>query len=574
MRRLGYLTRLTWRDLTGRPTSLDRLREIAGQLPTETVLALAGASSIVLLNRSQDGDRRREAEMSAVGEFLTPAHSERARDLISCGERDVFIDHEQLLAAARLAITEGLPGPHQPLTEEARALVAELFLGINDLLDLDPSGTMSADELFISLGLRSLAARDPQASHNSVARSYDLLVTRSRSYVGEDPGLDLDAAFDAASGGMSIDAYYGYAIWYLAPFIGVENIGQLAGIFWEVIGEHENQISDLALRARCQALFTATLTDLRDRLGPTVDLARASTLAFRTAPIVRLDGRQLVPISASLIFEKLSLGAYWLLHEHFRAADPRRGAQRFTKFIGKLQEAYVSDLLSRTYAEAYAGPARFVSEADVIAASGRCKGQKPPFDAALVEGDSLVLFEVGTPSFTIATIETADVAGFNSEVQKVSKKAKQLASALDALARGQWTIPGLDLASVRHIYPVLVMLHPFPRVPSSLQPLRAEVEEGLIPFGRAVAATRVHKLELLSDEELEALEPYLTPQDLTLPGLLAEKLEVRENADTSMKTYLFNIREMAERDNPHVKALYEEAGRAANQAVNQSDGQR
>jgi len=574
MRRLGYLTRLTWEDVTGRPTSLDRLRQIAGQLPTETVLALAGASSIVLLNRSQDADRRRQAQVSAVEEFLTPAHAASGRDLILRGERDAFLDHEQLLAAARLAIIDGLPGPPQPLTEEGTALVAELFLGINDVLNLDPSGTMSADELLISLGLRSLAARDPQASHNSVARSYDLLVTRSRSYVGEEPGLDLDAAFDAASGGMSIDAYYGCAIWYLAPFIGVENIGQLAGNLWRVLAEHEEQISDLTIRSRCQTLFTANLTELRDRLGPTVDLARASTLAFRAAPIVRLEGGRLLPISASLIFEKLSLGAYWLLHEYFRAADRGGGAQRFTKFIGKLHEAYVSDLLSRTYAEAYAGPARFVSEADVIAASGRRKGQKPPFDAALVEGDSLVLFEVGTPWFTIATIETADVAGFHSEVKKVSKKAKQLASAIDALARGRWTIPGLDLASVRHIFPVLVMLHPYPRVPSSLQPIRAEVEEALIPFGRAVAATRVHKLELLSDEELEALEPYLTPKDLALPVLLTEKLEVRETADTSMKTYLLNIREMAERENPHMKSLYEEAGRAANQAVNQSGGQR
>ena len=74
--------------------------------------------------------------------------------------------------AARVPHAADLEGPERPTQLFGPAegdLIAELFLGINDILDLDPSGTMSADELFISLGLRSLAAHDPQAASSFIS---------------------------------------------------------------------------------------------------------------------------------------------------------------------------------------------------------------------------------------------------------------------------------------------------------------------------------------------------------------------------------------------------------------------
>jgi len=158
--------------------------------------------------------------------------------------------------------------------------------------------------------------------------------------------------------------------------------------------------------------------------------------------------------------DKAARGAYWELHRHFRSLGAHT-LEDFTSHLGELHQEYASDLLR----QAFSGRADcvIVDEDEVIAAShSRPAGQKPPFDAALVEGDALVLLEMSTASFTLPALEQGDTARFDSEVAKFTSKARQLQTAVEQVASGTWDVPGLDRTRVRRVFPVLVLLHSYP----------------------------------------------------------------------------------------------------------------
>jgi hypothetical protein len=255
--------------------------------------------------------------------------------------------------------------------------------------------------------------------------------------------------------------------------------------------------------------------------------------------------------------EKSATGVYWTLHEYYRRIDPDNGVRTFTKYVGQLHQAYVSSALRRTYSPPYAGPARFVDEQAVIGATAKAPGgQKPPFDAAIIEEDTLVLIEIGTPLFSLRAAEAADLDLYQAEIEKFKQKARQLDRAISALANGTWVIPGLESHRIRHIFPAIVLLHPFVPVAPIMEALESQIPVGYREFGTRIAATEVHALQVLSDEEIEMLEPFLADGTYTLSALLREKASAPDSNFAPMKTFLLNFLKVTERPNQHMEALW------------------
>jgi hypothetical protein len=557
MKRSGILTWLTWSDLGGGGATLNRLQEIAAQLPSTTLLQLVGMASVLEANRPMGTEEQRKQQAGAVTELLAPELVDHARQLILEGRRDVLLHEEQLLTVARLAILHGQQGPAVVIDAGRKALIGELLLGINELIVLDESGKAEADDLAIMMALRRLAGVTNDQPRYAIPRWYDLLVTRSRSYAGEPPKLDLDTTFRSATG-LTIEEYLGFAFAYVGPFTDMATVQDLAKKnFAGVAAAFEKQFEDKALATRVQSLFTGSIDDFKGTLAPVGDLARQSILPFKERPLVRLADGAVIPLSIRLTMEKVATGVYWALHDHYRRTDPDSGVRTFTKYVGQLHQAYVSSVLQRTYSPPYAGTARFADEQAVIDASPNAPGgQKPPFDGALIEEDSLVLIEIGTPVFSLRAAEAADLELYRAEIEKFKQKARQLEQAISGIANGSWVVPGLELQRVRHIMPVLVLLHPFVSVLPIMEALEGQIHTGHRAFGTTLAATEVHSPQVFSDEEIEMLEPFLTDRTFSLPGLFREKLSAPDSKVAPMKTFLLNFLRVTERTNDQMEPLW------------------
>jgi hypothetical protein len=130
------------------------------------------------------------------------------------------------------------------------------------------------------------------------------------------------------------------------------------------------------------------------------------------------------------------------------------------------------------------------------------------------------------------------------------------------LLNGTLTHPQLHTEAVADIYPVLLFLRPFPQhalIADELArayPLPPYLEA---PDGRRV---RVHKLNVLSAEELEVLEPMLEA------GLsLSHLLQTKEEADPflsggSLKNFLFAQPGWAETPNDRMRRLLDDLSAA------------
>lgn len=92
------------------------------------------------------------------------------------------------------------------------------------------------------------------------------------------------------------------------------------------------------------------------------------------------------------------------------------------------------------------------------------------------------------------------------------------------LAHGTWSAPGLERKKIRHIYPVLVLLHPYPQNVATWQLLQQHIPTPEhIQCGYEFLTTQVHHAQILTAEELEMLEPLLHNGELSLPDVLNAK---------------------------------------------------
>jgi hypothetical protein len=110
---------------------------------------------------------------------------------------------------------------------------------------------------------------------------------------------------------------------------------------------------------------------------------------------------------------------------------------------------------------------------------------------------------------------------------------------------------------------VVVLLHPYPSFASTMEPLEAELPADVRAFGGTVAATAVHPVQILTNEELEMVEVPLASGELDLAYLLRRKTADVITRHVSMKTYLINHLNRAESDNPHMRKLLEVVQKAA-----------
>jgi|GEM_PF-1552360 len=569
--RLGYLTYLRWGDVSEAPMSEDRLCDVASRLHTEAVIRLVSVAGTLLDNTHIDLHNlqlTREQQRALVRELCEPKTAANADWYLRNGRRDVFVHREQLLIAAKLAILYGKPGvPEDPIDQ---AHIGELLLGINTMLGQTGEQLETSSSLLTTLALRGGALGRNEQNRYAAGRYYDLLVTRARAKT-----LQFEETFRKAVG-MSIEAYLGFALMYLEPFHGVQSVNELAiKDFLNAIGRYESQIRDQRLRQACQDAFSLDRAGFKAALqAQPGSVFGGSYLAFKERPLYRMENGSAIPISLDLLEERLAVGPYWALHSECMRRGGRRAVAQFVGQLGPVFEEYLTDLLRRIYANSHLAHVQFFDEKAIIQASTiYSASNKPPFDAAILVGDTLVLVEIFAGALALRVLERADPNRLDLDVEGHQKKIRQLARAVKEIAGNQALIKaGLDLSTIRHIFPVVALLQPYPQRQSTWLPLLNKWTldhtlvqnhyagtEAVIRFDAQKPTVTVHVPQIITAEEFEMLEPALRDGSLSLPGLLQQKMNDSQARFLSMKNYLLGIRRIPERANQHMRILFDVA---------------
>jgi len=562
VRARGVVIAVTGPDIGLPPMSEEGARRLASELRIETTIPLLARVELLMgtVPHLRHAGVRTE-QLRAARELLPEPYRQRAVGWLKAGRRDVVFGPEQLLLAMRLVIEHGRPGPAGQADLQR---VARLLLGLTDIMvSGEEFKAASAEDVAVAMALRRLGLPRIEQPRYELARWHDLLVTRARAAADSEGAMDLDALFRARTG-LAIEEYLGIAFFHAAPLLSPRSPGNLMPADSDdALAQLQDKYRDSATAAAASRLLIADVDTLRTRFGrDTARLHRSSLRPFWEHPFVRLDSGRVQAVSATLALNRGIRGVYHLLVD--QAGTPRgrvgdRNVNNLTSFIGRLHEEYLTSLLRRALSTGRRGI--LASEADVMAATGRA--DKPPFDAAIIVGDTLVLIEMLTATLRLATMERCDPALYRADFDRdFKKKARQVARAVQGVGNGTWVIPGAPPPSIRRVVPVLASLHPFPLFVSMWRPFATEFAAPNFGHGAIVMP-----LQLVTDEDLEVLEALQATGSMEIVSALARRAANPAWVESRMTHVIQHAWGLTEPDNPGMLALYRTAAAGIRRAA-------
>jgi hypothetical protein len=535
-----------WQELRPRdPTTPDKIKALAGQLSSEGVIYLCSILQIFLESiRGPAQNQRRQQQIGLARELLPENLASDVIRRLESGETDVVFHQEQLLLAARLAVAFGQAGSRGTWNRDAGG---EFLLRVTDCL----GAVGDDDESILRLVLRRLGAFAHQQERYLLPRYFDLLITRARAEYGTPSPFD--TAFQAETG-LPIETFLALGFAYSGFFTGIRTAQDLSQFqFDAIVSTVESRLSGSPHAEAARTVLTANRDWYRlapfpsDRLE---DLALATFVPFYDKPFYRVSNGSALPISLGLALQRLSIGVYWTVFTWFQRQP--NGVVDLNALVGGLFQQYVTDALR----SAYRGHrvSRFIPEAEIEGSMGQVS--RP--DGLIVDGGRWVSIEMTSSSLTMNTLLQGDVERLRAELadEKFRKKFEQPVQGAMNILSDLLQHPQLDAAEVTDIFPVVILLHDFPQffnIWTEIDKLYVPPREIQTKDGRQV---RVHKLQMLTAEELEMLEP-----GIRMGARMSDLLEQREHGDPvramSMKNFMFSTGIAREHDNERMGTLFE-----------------
>jgi len=572
LKKAGLFTFVTWSDVSENSVELDAFKTHLSSMPVENLIALISMISIIQTNTPLLPEVLRAQQSALARQICTSEIADKIERKINRGDRDALTSAEQLLQAAVFAILYGKSGLAEDQSNGSINELGNFLLKVNEVISTDDHGLgekFSDVELLIKLSMQHHSRTLQEQPRYLLARYYDLLVTRSQEQ--KSSKLDFNQAMYEATG-LGIEEFMALGFLYYTPFGDKSEVRQLAeNNYWGMIHGIESRIRKLEIRERVQSLFASSLDEFRrafkkGELNP----LDASLLPFKKRPFYRTENGSAIPVSLPFVLEKFSVGTYWALHGWY-CDQSKKALNSFTGFVGERFQDYITDLLVRTYSGNISKHHHFYREQDVIKASpGALSGDKPPFDGILVSNDSIVIFEMTTEGIPVNVLESGDPGKFTKEAKdRLGKKfEKQLSRACTGLANGTWGAPGLDRKKIMHIYPVLVLLHPYPQNVATWQVLQSHIPNPeLIQCGYELLTAQVYHAQILTAEELEMLEPLLHSGQQSLTQLLQTKISDQFWVVQSMKNFMLRALEIQEQSNEFMQDRYDEVAKHMRQTI-------
>jgi hypothetical protein len=334
--------------------------------------------------------------------------------------------------------------------------------------------------------------------------------------------VNLLDAFEDATGVSLLDfAALGMALWSSAqqgrPRVSPDHF---ASLNWD--------------RLRLERALDLLVADIAQlRVGVLDEVERDgitwAVATFERFPVVRMWDQSLLVLDPHLLARRF-MGLLPL----FDVTDAlqRRGDTRLKKKVEgcyeHVSEAYGMELLRSAVPDV--GAVRLYDEDALRRAYGTAR---KVVDAAIDYGDGWVIVEITSSRPKRGTVSGQSEESVSDDLDKLVRKAGQLASTIDALRSNESALTGAaPVVSVR-FHPVLVVADGFPVNPISLTMLRERLSAAGVLQQHDVAP-----LEVLDLEELELVDQIHRTGGPSLRQLLREKERSKTMHNTALRDFI------------------------------------
>jgi hypothetical protein len=428
-----YLT-LTWEDLYGR-FDLRRFMPLIEASPHDwlaTSLSILGA---LLSNQGLQPSAHRDA----VAALLDGSDRDRAVRYFDANERQILTHPEAVALGMKLAALHARSG-HD--VGDASVLVP-LLVGLNELTPIERKGRV-ATALHIHAAQQTLWPEDLVREFEIFHAYEPRLPDRIRYGFGE--------KFAAVTGLDAVD-FSAYAFGIFAVFAQYKSTRDLQGVNFRALAE---STGGRAVRPAEFELFLGLVSRTREELQRAFDgpnstrLTLHDALAFRGAPLVRLEHGGAVPVWLEWLQEKVGSAPRYIIQNAINDNDEMA---RFRGALGEAFEDYFVSMLERMF------PTGGGVKLHVREGLSGC-------DAIILADDAAFFLEITVSEPSIEAMWNGDEAGLSHFVAKRLTgrgKLRQLTETMEAFRAGTLELEG-DRSTVRRLYPMIVGLAPLPQL--------------------------------------------------------------------------------------------------------------
>ncbi len=259
------------------------------------------------------------------------------------------------------------------------------------------------------------------------------------------------------------------------------------------------------------------------------DLKPFSFVPIAETPIVAFGNRQYC-LSFKLLTRRLSTDLHYFFLQYLGEADRKR----YLFFHGVVFEETVHrtfrQCLRRVRRTSFGAPLARYFELDRL----ETQPEERRADAAIVTPEVVILLDAKAGRYP-APVFDGDLAALEGFIESnLLKAAGQIDATFNRLKDGSLRVPHLDLARVRHIIPVVVMLQYV-----GWNPLLAEHVAAQLAAKGLLADPRFTELQLVELESLLILADNRQRGDLNLPGLFLERAQNRWFSGNSFHNFLY-----------------------------------
>lgn len=448
---------------------------------------------------------------------------------------------QQLLYVAKEATLHCKVDGADPLSLPYWGGLGMVFLMANDHLHLGLPEPNSADERIVNTLAEFIPVMEYSGWHSfqsKVTRAHLMLSRFLERLRGDREFVDIPRLFEQTVG-IPCTTYEGLCFGTLSKYMqmGIESFrNDPAGFLLRPAFFQQT-----AVQRRHVDLFLSDVSATPENLRQSFvqrNLGTSDFTWFRDRPLVR-DQDSIYALDAAFLAEKLETGIFWRVHNSLGTDQEK---QRLHGFWGRLFQEYANELLQVSVDGnanvAYPSPTYESSREQVC-------------DAIVVCGSAAMLFEYKGSTFTAEAKYGGDPGRLRREIEGKlvgteanPKGVRQLANAISRLFSVQSSggADGVDLSSVRTVYPVLVTRDDLGGCLLVNLLLNRYFRRLL---NRRASRRRITPLFCLSAEALEAISAYLSE------ARLADILHARYRRDRSlMSTFLAVDNDVIERIGP------------------------
>jgi hypothetical protein len=258
-------------------------------------------------------------------------------------------------------------------------------------------------------------------------------------------------------------------------------------------------------------------------------------MAFVESPVLHypgIDGSSggLVVIDVELLIEKITMGLYWIVHDHLRDTEGDGSRRLWTQAWGDMVEAMIEDNLRAHAPQILGGQSAYFTEEDLRSAYPGHKTSDVVIDA----GDVLLAVEIGSGRPSVETVRAGDPSALRKDLERLAfKKIRQLDDTATCLIDSPVPLLGAE-APKRPVQPVVVAAGGF-----FMSPVTANAIAEYCTDNGFLSHALVRTPCVITVDEVEMLEGLVENRHIAL-GIILKEWKASELAAVSLRNYLLN----------------------------------